>query len=95
MRVRGEPSRTVHSELTGNSAVLDFTLAQPCDRLLVALAPERLLGEAERVVELDDRVRLLRQGFKVGDRLRKLDRVACGRLGGERGGRTGQGGDEC
>ena len=44
--------------------------------LLATAAPEVRVGEAERVVETDDRVELDREGLKVGLGLLDLDRGA-------------------
>ena len=68
----------------GDAAVLDLGVAQPADGVLVASAPEIGVGEAERVVEADDRVELDREGLKVGLGLLDLDRGAGGRRSDER-----------
>ena len=52
--------------------------------LLATAAPEVRVGEAEGVVEADDRVELDREGLKVGLGLLDLDRGAGGRRGDER-----------
>ena len=64
--------------------------------LLATAAPEVRVGEAEGVVEADDRVELDREGLKVGLGLLDLDRGAGGRRGHEgRGqGQGSEGGDE-
>ena len=68
-----------------DAAVLDLGVAQPADGVLVASSPEIGVGEAERVVEADDRVELDREGLKVGLGLLDLDRGAGGaRRGDER-----------
>ena len=70
------------------------------DNLILALlptaAPEVRVGEAEGVVEADDRVELDREGLKVGLGLLDLDRGAR-RGGGHEGrgqGQGSEGGDE-
>merc|ERR1719395_279505 len=68
----------------GDAAVLDLGVAQPADGVLVAAAPEVRVGEAERVVETDDRVELDREGLKVGLGLMDLDRGAGRRRSDER-----------
>merc|ERR1719443_1152314 len=68
----------------GDAAVLDLGVAQPADGVLVAAAPEVRVGEAERVVETDDRVELDREGLKVGLGLLDLDRGAGRRRSDER-----------
>ena len=52
--------------------------------LLATAAPEVRVGEAERVVETDDRVELDREGLKVGLGLLDLDRGAGRRRSDER-----------
>jgi hypothetical protein len=52
--------------------------------LLATAAPEVRVGEAEGVVEADNRVQLDREGLKVGLGLLDLDRGAGGRRGDER-----------
>ena len=64
--------------------------------LLATAAPEVRVGEAEGVVETDDRVELDREGLKVGLGLLDLDRGAR-RGGGHEGrgqGQGSEGGDE-
>ena len=60
----------------GDAAVLDLGLAQEADRRLVALLPEVLVAELERVEVAHDRVLLL------GERLRRAKwfcfRYSCG-----------------
>ena len=48
-----------------NAAVLDLGVAQEADGLLLALAPEVLGAEPQRVVEADRRVELLGQRLEV------------------------------
>ena len=67
-----------------DAAVLDLGVAQPADGVLVASAPEIGVGEAERVVEADDRVELDGERLKVGLGLLDLDRGAGGRRSDER-----------
>ena len=52
--------------------------------LLATAAPEVRVGEAEGVVEADNRVQLDREGLKVGLGLLDLDRGAGGCRGDER-----------
>ena len=70
--------------------MLDLGVAQPADGVLVAAAPEVGVGEAERVVEADDRVELDGERLKVGLGLLDLDRGA-GRRRGHEGRGHGQG----
>ena len=79
-----------------DAAVLDLGVAQPADGVLVASSPEIGVGEAERVVEANDRVELDGERLKVGLGLLDLDRGAGGRRGHEgRGqGQGSEGGDE-
>ena len=76
--------------------MLDLGVAQPADGVLVAATPEIGVGEAERVVETDDRVQLDGEGLEVGLGLLDLDRGAGGRRGHEgRGqGQGSEGGDK-
>ena len=67
-----------------DAAVLDLGVAQPADGVLVASSPEIGVGEAERVVEADDRVELDGERLKVGLGLLDLDRGAGGRRRDER-----------
>mmetsp|Transcript_15390 Transcript_15390/g.32560 ORF Transcript_15390/g.32560 Transcript_15390/m.32560 type:complete len:279 (+) Transcript_15390:226-1062(+) len=55
-----------HEGEHGNSPVLDFGLTQPSDGGLVALAPEVLFGEVERIVVLDCGVESGGEGFEIG-----------------------------
>ena len=73
-----------------DAAVLDLGVAQPADGVLVAAAPEVRVGEAEGVVETDDRVKLDGKSLKVGLGLLDLDRGA-GRRRGHEGRGQGQG----
>ena len=70
--------------------MLDFGLTQPPDGGLVALAPEVLIREVERIVEFDFRVGLRGEGLEI--------RLAFGNGGGgaagARGGKCGRGGYE-
>jgi len=79
-----------------DAAVLDLGLAQEADRRLVALLPEVLVAELERVEVAHDRVLLLgeRLQVRVGEaRLRRRGRL--GRVGRARDGRgLGDGRDE-
>ena len=65
----GDP-RVVHHEADEaghrDAAVLDLGVAQEADRGLGALAPEVLVGEADRVPEADHRVLRLRERLEVG-----------------------------
>ena len=63
--------------------MLDLGVAQPADGVLVAATPEIGVGEAERVVETDDRVQLDGEGLEVGLGLLDLDRGAGGRRRGD------------
>ena len=67
-----------------DAAVLDLGVAQPADGVLVAATPEIGVGEAERVVETDDRVQLDGEGLEVGLGLLDLDRGAGRRRSDER-----------
>ena len=72
-----------------DAAVLDLGVAQPADGVLVAATPEIGVGEAERVVEADDRVQLDGEGLEVRLGLLDLDGSA-GRGRRHEGGRDGQ-----
>ena len=74
-----------------DAAVLDLGVAQPADGVLVAATPEIGVGEAERVVEADDRVQLDGEGLEVRLGLLDLDGSA-GRRRRHEGGRDGQAG---
>merc|ERR1719482_358438 len=77
-------SGTWSQSSAGDAAVLDLGVAQPADRVLVATPPEVRVGEAEGVVEADDRVELDGERLKVGLGLLDLDRGAGGRRSDER-----------
>ena len=79
-----------------DAAVLDLGVAQPADGVLVAAAPEVRVGEAEGVVETDDRVELDGERLKVGLGLLDLDGRAGRRRGDERRGdrKAGEGDGE-
>ena len=64
--------------------MLDLGVAQPADGVLVAATPEIGVGEAERVVEANDRVELDGERLKVGLGLLDLDRGAGRRRRDER-----------